>query len=73
MILKLDAEYWVCDTALACGETNDNVFKYNPTYFSEARNAKVIIFPCEYVPFETEKEALLFSNNLLTKQAEGEL
>lgn len=63
--LKLDTEYWVCDTAMASGKTNDNVFKYNPTYFCKIKGKKVILFDGDYIAFTEEEEALELSNRMI--------
>lgn len=52
-------EYWVCDVALACGDTLDNVFKYT---FSHEGNP--IRIP-EYFAFTTKKEAVALSKQML--------
>jgi len=63
--LKFNTEYWVCDTAMASGKTTDNVFKYNPTYFSEVQNKNVIVFDGDYIAFTEEREALDLNRRMI--------
>ena len=63
--LKLNTEYWVCDTAMASGTTDNNVFKYNPTYFDEVKGESVILFDGDYIAFTEESEALDLSKRMI--------
>ena len=65
--LKLNTEYWVCDLAMASGKTNNNVFKYNPTFFDEVKGEDIILFDSDYRAFTTEKEALDVSDAMIKK------
>ena len=63
--LKLNTEYWVCDTAMASGKTTDNVFKYNPTFFDSVKGKDIILFDGDYIAFTEESEALDLSKRMI--------
>jgi len=63
--LKFNTEYWVCDTAMASGITNNNVFQYNPTFFCKVKNRNIILFDGDYIAFTEESEALDLSNRMI--------
>jgi len=59
--LKLHTSYWVCDIAMACGRSRNNVFIYNPTFFDKKLLRTVIIKNSDYRYFTTEQEAIELS------------
>lgn len=62
--LKLNTEYWVCDSYMACGATRDNVFLYNPTFFDEMQGKNILIFDGAYIAFTEKSEAIELSEQL---------
>lgn len=57
--LKLNKEYWICDTGMAgCDDNHNNVFKCNLTFKGR------ILFDCYYIAFTTKKEAIKLSDEI---------